>query len=221
LSYDQTLPNRSLSHLELFSLRDNKWNQIEDPHFTYFNAAAVVKVGLFFNGAFHWVAGRNDLSVDVSVVFDLMERKLLEMPLPDDFDNDPVSYGLWVFGEFLSLWGMDFRNSRVEIWVMKEYKLHSSWTKTLLIPIDYNIFCFSPIYSTKSGDIIGTSFLCGLVKYNDKGQLLEYQEGRGNVRQVAMYTESLLSPHVDLEQVYEDDTNKKNQVLKYSHSPFS
>jgi hypothetical protein len=104
---------------------------------------------------------------------------------------------------------------------MKEYKLHSSWTKTLLIPIDCNIFWFSPIYSTKSGDIIGTNFLGGLVKYNDKGQLLEYQEGRGNVRQVAMYTESLLSPHVDLEQVYEDDTNKKNQVLKYSHSPFS
>ena len=220
LSYDPTLPNRS-SHLEFFSLRDNAWNQIEDPHFTYFNAALIVKAESFFNGAFHWVACRNDLLVDVIIVFDLMEKKLLEMPLPDDFDNDPVSYGLWVFGEFLSLWGMDFHNSRVEIWVMKEYKLHSSWTKTLLIPIDRNIICFSPINSTKSGDIIGSSNDGGLVKYNDRGQLLEYQEGRGNVRQVAMYIESLLSLPVDLEQVYEDDTNKKNQVLKYSHSPFS
>ena len=114
LSYDQTLTNRSVSHLELFSLRDNTWNQIGDPHLTYFNAAPIVKVGSFFNGAFHWVARRNDLSVDV-IVFDLMERKLLEMPLPDDFDNSALSYGLWVFGESLSLWSMDFRNRRVEI----------------------------------------------------------------------------------------------------------
>ncbi|KEH18192.1 galactose oxidase [Medicago truncatula] len=49
--------------------------------------------------------------------------------------------------------------------------------------------------STISGDIIGTYGGTELVKYDDKGQLLEhrcyYNDGFGS--QVTMYTESLLS----------------------------
>ena len=178
------------------------WNEIESPHFTYLNASAYPKVGLFFNEAIHWLASRHhDSSVEVIVAFDLMERKLLEIPLLDDFDHGLVYYGLWVFEEFLSIWNMNFHNHTLEIWVMKEYKLHFSWTKTLVIPIDDDILYFSPIYSTKSGDIIGTDGDRGLVKYNDKGLPLEYLEMNLNASEVAMYKESLLSFPVDREQV--------------------
>jgi F-box interacting protein len=160
------------------------------------NATAYRKAGSLFNGAIHWFASRYyNIRVEVIVVFDLTERKLLEIPLPDDFNHDPVYYGLWVFGEFLSLWSRKFHKycRTVEIWVMKEYKQNSSWTKSLVIPIDAGLY-FSPIYSTKSGDIIGTSNIGrGLVKYNNKGQLLEYLEMNPNALEVAMYTESLLS----------------------------
>ena len=169
---------KTSSQLEFFSMRDNTWNKIEVPHVTCFNAA-YLKEGSFFNGAIHWLAYR-DIEVEVVFVFDLMERKLLEIPLPDDFDHDPAYHGLWVFGEFLSLWNRNFHNWAVEIWVMKEYKQRSSWTKSLVIPS--NIMCFSPIYSTKDGDIVGTD--------DDKGQLLEYLEMNPNASEVTMYTAS-------------------------------
>jgi len=52
---------------------------------------------------------------------------------------------------------MNYGNSKVDIWVMKEHKVHSSWTKNLVLPIDViPSRRFSPICFTKSGDIVGT-----------------------------------------------------------------
>jgi len=181
------------------------------------------KIGVLFNEFIHWLAFRYDLKMFVIVAFDLMERKLLGMPpLPDDFIHQTTYCGLWVFGEFLSLWAMKGRNI-FQMWVMKDSKLHSSWTKTLDLRIDNVIPNFSPICSTKSGDIIGTDGGSGLVKYsNGKVQLLDYHSYYNNSvgSKVAMYTESLLPLPGDHEQIHKDDTNKKNEVLKYSPSPF-
>jgi F-box interacting protein len=203
-----TLANIS-SHFEIFSLRASTWNEIECTglvkytHFPFMNAYDDPKVGTLFNGAIHWFAFLHDLSLDVIIAFDLMEKKLLEMSLPDNFDHEPPEYDLWVFGEFLSLWAMDYDNDTVEIWVMKEYRVHSSWTKTHVLSIDgISTQYFTPICSTKSGDIIGTDGGNGLVKYDDEGQLLEHHtycnDSRGSY--VAMYTESLLSLPGDNEQ---------------------
>ncbi|MCI02871.1 F-box protein [Trifolium medium] len=136
----------------------------------------------------------------VILAFDLMERKLLEIPLPDGFGYYLSEIGLWEFGEFLSLWAM--RDGIVIIWVMKEYKVHSSWTKILVFPIG-GIPYFSPIYSTKNDDIIGTIRGTELVKYNSKGQLLGHRSYCNDTRgsQVVMYTESLLSLPRDSKQV--------------------
>ncbi|CAI8610530.1 unnamed protein product [Vicia faba] len=84
------------------------------------------RVWSLFNGAIHWLDFNSDTSMNVIVSFDLAERKLLEMsmPMPGGFDIDPKFCDLWVFGEFLSLWSM--KNDTVEIWVIKEYKVHSS-----------------------------------------------------------------------------------------------
>ncbi|XP_058759188.1 F-box/kelch-repeat protein At3g06240-like [Vicia villosa] len=171
----------------------NTWKEMEGIYLPYMNAGDNSRVGSLVNGAIHWVAFNSDTSMDVIVAFDLAERKLVEMFLPDDFNIDSNFYELWVFGEFLSLWvrGED----AVEIWVMKEYKVQSSWTMTLVLPMDDY---FSPICCTIKGDIIGTGST-GLVKYDDKGQLLEHRS-YGVVphgSQVAMYVESLLSLPVD------------------------
>jgi len=56
---------------------------------------------------------------------------------------------------------MDFVNSRAEIWVMNEYKVHSSWTKTLVLPVyGQPSTYFFPICSTKNGET-------GLLKYTE------------------------------------------------------
>ncbi|KHN46671.1 hypothetical protein glysoja_045669 [Glycine soja] len=60
-----------------------------------------------------------------------------------------------------------------EIWVMKEYKVRSSWTMTFLIHTSNRI---SPICTIKDGEILGSN--CAgtgrLEKRNDKGELLEH-----------------------------------------------
>ncbi|KAK2412176.1 F-box/kelch-repeat protein [Trifolium repens] len=186
------------SHLEFFSLRDNTWTEIEGPHFPYRISFRHHNAGTFFNGAIHWIAYRRDLMVGrkVIAVFDLMGRKLLDMSFPHDLNRVRVNYNLLVSGEFLSLCvqcdNHGYYNNKFEMWVMKDYKLHSSWTK--ILDIDFPTLYFSPICFTKSGDIIGTDNEVGLIKYNDKGQHLEYRRDFDNlVRLVAVYTESLLS----------------------------
>jgi F-box interacting protein len=197
-----TLSDNSSSYLEFFSLRDNTWKQIEGDRFPYMDASSDRTLGLFFTGAIHWLAYHHDLSVDVIVAFDLTERKLLEMPLPDgDFVHVPINCDLWVSGEFLSLSAIDYVSDTIELWVMKEYKVNSSWTKTLVIHID-NVAYFSPMYFAKNGDIIGTNG-GNVVKYNYKGQLLDHRSYSDDPdgSQVVMYTESLLSLPGGAEQV--------------------
>jgi hypothetical protein len=155
----------------------------------------VAKAGSLFNGAIYWLTFRRFLPLRLIVVaFNLMERKLLD---------GPAYLGSWVFGEFFSLWAMDHYSRTLKIWVMNDCKLHPSWTKTLVVRIDDAIRIFSPLCSTKSGDIIGSDGGLGLVKYNDKGQLLEYCAYRNYPlrSQAIVYTESLLSLPVDREQV--------------------
>jgi F-box interacting protein len=199
LSINPVLDDNISSNLDFFSLRDNAWKQIRGlPYWSPYRNYP--KEGFLFNGAIHWFVSRRGSLGMVIIAFDLTERKLLEIPFPYGFRHYSKDICLWVFGEFLGLCAM--RDGIVEIWVMKEYKVQSSWTKTFVFPID-GIPYFSPIYSTKNGDIIGTIRGTGLVKYNSKGQLLENRsycdDPRGS--QVVMYTESLLSLPDDSKEV--------------------
>ncbi|XP_045786418.1 F-box/kelch-repeat protein At3g23880-like [Trifolium pratense] len=202
MSIDTSLDGVS-SHLEFFSLRANTWKEIEGTHFPYITVSGAPKVGSLIDGAIHWLAFRRDLDSTVIVAFDLMERELVEMSFPDYIDIELIDCDLWVFGEFLALWVMDMEdNDKVDIWVMKEYKVRSSWTKTLVLSIDVNSTgFFYPICCTKSGDIIGTDGHTQLLKYDDKGQVIEhYSYNKRGGSQLAMYTESLLSLPGDSEQ---------------------
>jgi len=76
----------------------------------------------------------------------------------------------------------------LEIWVMKEYKLQSSWTKYGWLKYGTPLFIvlsadhkpapsryFVPVCYTKSGDIVGTHGCAMLAKWNDNGLLQENQ----------------------------------------------
>ncbi|AES87230.2 F-box/kelch-repeat protein At3g23880 [Medicago truncatula] len=204
LSYHITVVS---TRLKFFSFRDNTWKETEGAPFAYCVIPSRRK-GFLFNGAIHWLALRRDLRWNVIVSFDLMERKLFEMPLPNNVHHSALVHsGLWVFGEYLSVWAKDNANDTVEIWVMKEYKVHSSWIKSLVLSVEaIPDHYFQPIYSTKNGDIIGRNMhstnmsdVIGsnhgtrLVKYNYQGQLLRHHAFCNSPSEVVMYTESLLS----------------------------
>jgi len=106
ISYDSIINS---SYLEFFSLRDSTWKQIDEGiNFPYMSANGDHIFGLLFNGSINWLAYHNYLGKRVIVAFDLMERKPLEMPLPDDFDFDGTTAycNLWVFRENVSVFGL-------------------------------------------------------------------------------------------------------------------
>ncbi|KEH41839.1 F-box protein interaction domain protein [Medicago truncatula] len=213
---DYLVVSLSYDYLGIFSLRANAWNEtVGTTHLAFCSevspsSSSIVYpvVETLFHGAIHWLTFRYDIRVNVIVAFLLMERKLLDIPLPVDIiDYDDFSdQGLWVFRGFLSLWVL--RRDTLYIWVMEEYKVHSSWTKTLVLTMD-TIPRIFPICCTKTGDIIGTNSRTGLIKYDDEGEFLEhnyYCKDSSGFR-LAMYTESLLSLPDESGEALEDCTN--------------
>jgi len=188
------------TRVEFLSLRTNVWRDVEATHLSYMNSSKGIKgirEGSLLNGAIHWLAFCCNGSMDVIVVFDLTERSFSEILLPVEFlDYESNCCDLAVLGDLLSICFGEWDHS-VEIWVMEEYRVQSSWTKTIIVSAE-NIpaaMYFFPICYTKDGHIFGTDGWTGLAKYNGKGQLQEHRSySQGSYRsQVAVYTESLLS----------------------------
>ncbi|RHN79377.1 putative F-box domain, galactose oxidase/kelch, beta-propeller, F-box associated interaction [Medicago truncatula] len=205
-TYDYLVVSVSYVYLGIFSLRANAWNEIVSPtHLPFCSKSSPFVYPLVesvFNGAIHWLAFNYDTHEYLVVAFELVERKLVEIPLPDDFDHGYTVCGLWVCRGFLSLWVMVDEDT-VDIWVMKEYKVQSSWTKTLVLTTYDTIHNVSLVCCTTSGDIVGTDSRTGLVRYDEEGEFLEHtyycKDSRNGFR-LAMYTESLLSLPSDNEE---------------------
>ncbi|XP_058739959.1 F-box protein CPR1-like [Vicia villosa] len=193
--------------LEIFSLRANKWKQI-DSYLPYNDDTfgGDFKVGLFSSGALHWPLYNHATRRNVIVAFDLKEMTISDIALPHDFScsNSP-KYDLLIFRELISVWIEE--KGKIDIWVMQEYAVQSSWTKTLALSLDSSPY-FSPVCFTDCGHIVGIDRRRReLVKFNDKGQLLEEQSHRNccfQRSQMVVYTESLLSLPSGTEQSQED-----------------
>ncbi|CAJ1974377.1 unnamed protein product [Sphenostylis stenocarpa] len=172
------------------------WRDIEATNLSYLNCSEFIKEGSLLNDAIHWLAFCCDVSMNVILAFDLTKSSFSDILLLVEFLNyDFESCYLEVLGDLLSVSVVEWNHS-VETWVMEEYKVQLSWTKTSVVSTE-NIpagWFFFPICSTKGGDIFGTDSSTRLAKYNDKGHLQEHRSYcNGSSRsQVALYTKSLL-----------------------------
>ncbi|XP_061344246.1 F-box protein CPR1-like [Gastrolobium bilobum] len=186
------LPHR----IEFFSLKTNSWNKIEgnypfskDGDDWGWYAYKVGKVGLFLNGALHWL--------DVPDGVDVVDKTARCLSL-------------------CYCWSRGTSEAMIEIWTMKEYKVQSSWTKSavsitfLMAPDIY----LSPICFTEGGEIVvGSDDRGVLMKLNGEGKLLNYRKyNRGFVESMSlsnpfsiMYRESLLSLPSDIGEANKDD----------------
>ncbi|XP_061371663.1 uncharacterized protein LOC133314240 [Gastrolobium bilobum] len=92
-------------------------------------------------------------------------------------------------GECLAVFIDSF--NKTQVWVMKEYRVQSSWT-LIEIPMPLSAVCM-----TKSGELIALSAnVSELMKFNEKGELLERCEYSGAYVigfHLPMYTGSLFS----------------------------
>ncbi|XP_058742015.1 F-box/kelch-repeat protein At3g06240-like [Vicia villosa] len=196
---DDDAPVTSPTKLMIFSLRANKWKPIEvASHLPYRETSVsenTPKCGLFLNGSIHWMVHNYETSKNVIIAFDLKEMTISKIALPDDFifsysNNHSIYYDLLEVRGLISAFVKDLNT--VKIWVMQKYGVHSSWTKIIQFSLDpvlhkeLYIACL-----TKCGDIVGINDVVGLVKLNDKGQLLESLLFDGYA--LVVYTESLFS----------------------------
>ncbi|XP_057452962.1 F-box protein CPR1-like [Lotus japonicus] len=133
------------THIEIFSFKTNSWNQIQGFKFPYWTTK-FDQAGLLLNGALHWLVFSRDTEDHVIIAFDLKQMSLLEIPIPlDDIDMELKSisrqYYLRVLGDCLCLCypGQYIWDVAAEIWIMKYYKVQSSWTKSFVLPVNYDI----------------------------------------------------------------------------------
>ena len=175
-------------HFDLFSLTTNSWKNFEValPNPLMNN---VWRRGLFSNGAFHWLAWPCYRD-DPILRFDLKERSFSGIPLPERVVMSR-RFRLMELGGCLALCIRRVHEGKLKIWVMKEYKVQSSWTL-------YEIFDagFRPICLSSDGDIIGfDDETRRFAKYNARGQQLEHFGCQQQLQYATytMYTGSLLS----------------------------
>nr|KYP59437.1 F-box/kelch-repeat protein At3g06240 family [Cajanus cajan] len=200
-----------LIRVEIFSLKDNAWKEMEGINLSKINNWNDRRNGSLLNGvnAIHWLTYRYNVPEHFILAFDLMERNFTEVPLPIGFkENCDFNFcDLGVLGEFLSLCVVG-HHCPAEIWVMEEYRVQSSWTKIIVVSVDQvPTRYFTLICSTKGGDIVGKLRSTTLVKCDAQGQLLErqYYYDCPNGFPMTVYTESLLSLPFDSEQAENDD----------------
>ncbi|XP_061344289.1 F-box/kelch-repeat protein At3g23880-like [Gastrolobium bilobum] len=201
-----------------FSFRTNSWKKFNTPfqHRLYQYRVIYTRSGLFFNGAIHWLAHSpikiKHVLVNVIIVFDLIEKNLSQISLPRSYFSDRVfRHRLCIMGGCLTLccWDVD----STYVWMMKEYKVESSWTLFVIHNRKISPLCFA-----KGGELV--AFSCHselkfhdkgkfleLMKFNDEGNSLELMKfkDKGNFLEngkysydiypcmAAMHTESLLS----------------------------
>lgn len=221
--------DKGSNRVQFFSLKANSWIEIEDAYLPYKKMGRKYILtcrGSLLNNTIHWLVlcwykefeneeAEEEEDIPVILAFDLKKRRFSELPLPIDYkyDYDQIN-ALTVLGDLLGLCSVV--GGSLQIWAMEEYKVQSSWTKTLLVSLDVvprNIltvtrigFTLPPrrydrflevICSTKSGGIVGRDDGTGLVKFNDNGELQEHQSYQYYFKSrfwvAARYTQSLLS----------------------------
>ncbi|MED6215723.1 hypothetical protein PIB30_000729 [Stylosanthes scabra] len=213
------LDNSTQQHLDCFSLRANSWISLDSA------LSALPKpsvpcywesCGLFLNGAIHWLSFPLRSYIDAILVFDLKERSFSKISIPEQIVR--CSTNLIVLGECLAL--VIRENHKSYIWVMKEYKVQSSWTLMYEIP-----YCNSEALCLSNGfgsDIILLEYddkhiQMRFAKYNASGELLQHFShpsiccySRNCLGKFYfMYTESLLPFPSDLR---DKDKKKKKKT---------
>ncbi|XLT92051.1 hypothetical protein HN873_013726 [Arachis hypogaea] len=199
-------------YLECFSLRTNSWIDLD--------AALPKPLGrwkqrkrsdLFLHGAIHWLCCSSEDYIDDDIlIFDLKERSFSKISIPKQLVGCYPIYLITVEG-CLALYLDD--KHKTEIWVMKEYKVSSSWILMYDIPYGNNV----PICMSNGSDIIALNYTLRysklrFVKYNVIGELLNYSplplsEYYYFYRSSCVYTESLLPLPGD-----NKDRDKKNKT---------
>ncbi|XP_057455495.1 F-box/kelch-repeat protein At3g23880-like, partial [Lotus japonicus] len=188
------------TEIHVFSLKTKTWCDIKYVNVRYMDFAFLrARPGVLLNDSLHWQVTCIEPKLDVVIAYDLVEKSLSDIPLSSELAaelTEKVCY-LRVLGECLSLCYTGASGETAEIWVMKEYKVQSSWTKAFVTTVcDIPRRRFYPICFIEGGGVVGSNGHGRLLKFNAKGKLLDHLKYGGERRHpqkyFEMYSESLL-----------------------------
>ncbi|MED6123831.1 hypothetical protein PIB30_053149 [Stylosanthes scabra] len=176
---------------KFFSVRTNSWKEIEGGDRFVPSYPLHRQVGLLYNEAVHWLAiytANGKSRSFVIVAFDPMTKTLSMIPLP--YPRDTQVWKLSLLGG-RGYFGIYMNNMIPEIWVMKEYKVESSWTK---LNITLPCMNFIPLCLTESDEVVCRKDKKQLVKVGGKqgfGECGLISSDKDPI--VVMFNESLFS----------------------------
>ncbi|XP_058213035.1 F-box/kelch-repeat protein At3g06240-like [Rhododendron vialii] len=191
--------------VHVFSARLSSWNRIGDFGYQIHGRTS----GTVLNGAPHSVVERLGAEMGAVIVyFDATEEKFKEVPSPDcEGANILVSscgVGLGVLGGSLCVVKRHYEghaSCHADVWVMKEYGVKESWSKLFVVPIEsgeFSSYRCMPLYYANDGEVVMVLDSEKLVSYNPEEnsyQTISIAEVRLDQFDVALYVESLASPH--------------------------
>ncbi|XP_026377607.1 F-box/kelch-repeat protein At3g06240-like [Papaver somniferum] len=139
------------SIVQVYSLELNSWKIIEiSVSLTPQRTFGSLEAGVFFNEDFHWIHGDK-----VVVSLDLINERINEIQLPRRFSN--LDFDLYlmlaVLEGCLCLLKSHLLSVGVEVWVMQDYGVQKTWTKSFIINNESNGF-MRRVWSSKKGEIL-------------------------------------------------------------------
>ncbi|XP_057756602.1 F-box protein CPR1-like [Arachis stenosperma] len=124
---------RRQDHLDCLSLRTNSWHHLDAALPKPLRVFKDTSTGLFLNGAIHWVPWPIKDHRDAILIFDMKSRTFSTMSEPEPAFSYESYPGIVLLGGCLALYYDCLDSCSTDIWVMKEYKVHSSWTRVFTI----------------------------------------------------------------------------------------
>ena len=124
---------------EIYSMNSGSWKRLY-PHFTpdilLFNIHTDLFLIPFFSGALHWMVyvskGKEEPARPFILTFDVNEEKFRMMETPFAVIRSYLCP--LVFKRKLALTEKEGDPLFLNVWVMKEYGVHQSWTKLFVVP---------------------------------------------------------------------------------------
>ncbi|XP_045822488.1 F-box/kelch-repeat protein At3g23880-like [Trifolium pratense] len=177
----------------VYTLGTNFWKNIEE--FPFGCVAVQQRSGTFVSGTINWLVSRMYPTRRQHFIasFDLRNESYQEVFLPDCRVVDVYNLRLGALGVLRDCLCLVFRN---DVWVMKEYGNHESWTKLFAItymqdlPISYDNIKVLNIFGDNQVLLKSTEWTDKLIVYNFKNGTYKYTKF-GNSAEVC--GESLIS----------------------------
>ncbi|RYR06497.1 hypothetical protein Ahy_B05g073829 isoform B [Arachis hypogaea] len=210
-------------HFDCLSLRTNSWTNLDFALSKPLGISNWQSGGFFLNGAIHWSSPTLSVRDYSILIFDLKERSFSTISMPEQVMGYLEPTLLVLLGGCLALYSSD--RGKTNIWVMREYKVHSSWT-FYQIPRGHS----APLCLSNGSDIVAQNSLLlpkdsylRLAKYNVRGELLQRRmfydhhlvHVKARPRSISsrtsyiVYTESLVQVPSEIKDK-DEDKKKKN-----------